>query len=159
MLTKRITQGQDILSRWKKSFDKYWKKKWEYNEAVHQLFVEFKKACDSVRTEVLYDNLIEFGVPKKLVRLVKTCLTETYSRVRVGKNVSDIFPIRNGLKQGDALSPLLFNFALDYTIRRVQVNQDGLKLNGTYQLLAYADDVNILGGSVHTVKKKKMRKL
>jgi len=103
--------------------------------------------------EVLYNILIEFGVPKKLIRLVKMCSTETYSRVRVGKNISDMFPIRNGLKQGDALSPLLFNFALDYAIRRVQVNQDGLKLNGTHQLLAYADDVNILGRSVHTVKK------
>ena len=66
--------------------------------------------------------------------------------------MSDMFPIRNGLKQGDALSPLLFNFALEYAIRRVQVNQDGLKLNGTHQLLSYADDVNMLGGSAHTVK-------
>ena len=80
------------------------------------------------------------------------CLTETYSRVRVSKTLSEMFPIRNGLKQGDALSPLLFNLALEYAIKRVQVNQDGLKLNGTHQLLAYADDVNILGGSVHTVK-------
>jgi hypothetical protein len=56
------------------------------------------------------------------------------------------------LKQGDALSPLLFNFALEYAIRRVQANQDGLGLNGTHQLLAYADDVNTLGGRVHTVK-------
>ena len=66
--------------------------------------------------------------------------------------MSDRFPIRNGLKQGDALSPMLFNFALDYAIRWVQENQDGLKLNGTHKLLAYAVDVNILGGSIHTVK-------
>jgi hypothetical protein len=55
-------------------------------------------------------------------------------------------------EQGDALSPLLFNFTLEYGIKRVQVNQDGLKLCSTHQLLAYADDVNILGGSVHTVR-------
>ena len=52
----------------------------------------------------------------------------------------------------EATGELLFNFALEFAIRRVQVNQDGLKLNGTHQLLAYADDVSILRGSVHTVK-------
>jgi hypothetical protein len=65
----------------------------------------------------LYNILIEFGIPKKLVRLVKLCLIETYSRVRVGKNLSEMFPIRNGSKQGDALSPLLFNFALEQPLR------------------------------------------
>ena len=127
-------------------------KKWEYNEAVRQFFIDFKKAYDSVRREVLYNVLMEFGIPKKLIRLIKICLTERYRRVRVGKNLSDMFPIRNGLKQGDALSPLLFNFALEYVIKRVKVNRYGFKLNGTHQLLAYADDVNILGGSMHTVK-------
>ena len=100
----------------------------------------------------MYNILIEFGIPMKLVRLIKMCLTEIYSRVRVDKNLSDIFPIKNGLKQGDALWPLLLNFALGNGIRRVQVNQDGLYLNGTHQLLVYADDVNILGKSIHTVK-------
>jgi len=68
--------------------------------------------------------------------------------------MSETFLIRNGLKQGDALSPLLFNFALEYGIRRVQVNQSGLKLNGTHQLLVSADN-NILGGSIHTTEKNK----
>ena len=93
-----------------------------------------------------------FGIPRKLLRLIKMSLTETYNRVRVGKNLSDRFAIRNGLKQGDALSPIFFNFDLEYAIRRVQVNQVGLKLNGTRQLLTYADDINILGGSIHTLK-------
>jgi len=92
------------------AFAKYLRKKWEYNEEVHQLFIDFKKASDSVRREVLYKIIIEFGIHRKLVRLIKMSLTKTYSRVRVGKNVSDRFPIRNGLKQGDALSPMLFKF-------------------------------------------------
>jgi len=81
-------------------------KKWENNESVHQLFIDFKKAYDSVRREVLYKIFIDFGIHRKLVNLIKMNLTETYSSVRVGKNVSDRFSIRKGLKQGDALSPM-----------------------------------------------------
>jgi hypothetical protein len=66
----------------------------------------------------LYNILIEFGVPMKLVRLIKVCLNEKYSKVHIGKHLPDSFPIQNGLKQGDALSPLLFNFALEYAIRK-----------------------------------------
>lgn len=67
------------------------------------------------------------------------------------KHLSDMFPMKKGLKQGDALPPKLFNFALKYAIRSVQVNQDSLKLNGTNKFLFYADDVNILVRSVHTL--------
>jgi hypothetical protein len=89
----------------------------------------------------------------ELVILIKMCLNETYSKVRIGKRLCDSFPIQNGLKQGDALSTLLFNFALEYAITKVQENQVGLKLDMTHQLLAYADDVNLLGDSIDTVKK------
>jgi hypothetical protein len=75
-------------------------KKWEYNDTVHQLFIDFKKACDSVRREVLYSILIELGIPRKLEGLINMCLNQTYSRVHIGKNLSEKFPIQNGLKQG-----------------------------------------------------------
>jgi hypothetical protein len=78
------------------------------------------------------------------------CLTETCSIAWVGKNF-DLFALRNGLQQY-ALSPLLFNFAVEYAIKMIQMNQDGLLFSGTHQLLVYTDDDNMLGGSVHTIK-------
>jgi len=77
-------------------------------------------------------------------------LAETYSRVRVGENLSHMFPVRNGLKQGDALSPLLFNFGLEYAIKRPRVNLDGLKLSDytrfrfMLMMLIYWKEVHIL---------------
>jgi hypothetical protein len=102
-------------------------KKWEFNGTVHQLFIDFKKAYDSVlkkaydsvKREVLYNSLLEYGIPKMIIRPIKMCLDETYRKILVGKHLSDTFSTQNGLKQGDVLKPLLFNFALEYAIRKV----------------------------------------
>jgi hypothetical protein len=86
--------------------------KWKYNETVHKLFIDLEKAYDLVEREVLYSFFIEFGVPMMLLRLIKMCLNEMYSKVCVSKHLSDNFHIQNGLKQGDPLVLMLFNFAL-----------------------------------------------
>jgi hypothetical protein len=92
-------------------------KKWEYNEIVHQLFIDLKKALDLVRREVLYSIFIEFGVPTKLLRLIKMC-----SKVCIGKHLSDNFPIQNGLKNKEILycycfSTLLYNMPLGRPVK------------------------------------------
>jgi hypothetical protein len=95
----------------------------------------------------MYNIRIEFAVIMKLVKLIKMCLIETYSKDHICKHLLDSFPIQNSLNEGDASSPLLFNYASEHAIRKVQETPVGLKFNGTY-FLAYADYVNLMGDNI-----------
>jgi hypothetical protein len=100
------------------------------NEILRVIFI-LERTYDSVRREVLYNILFEFGVLTTLVRLLKLCLNETCNKVCVCKCLLEAFSIQNGLKQGHDLSPFLFNFALKYDIRKVQGSGERLELNNT----------------------------
>jgi hypothetical protein len=84
------------------------------------------------------------------------CLNEAYHAVHISKNLSANFPPENDLKQGEALSSLLFNFAFECAIRNIQENKEGMNLNSTYQLSTYADDVKIYGGNTYAINKYKL---
>jgi hypothetical protein len=92
-------------------------------------------------------------LPTSLRRVHIAYAYEHNSRVRIDTHLSYNFPIQNGLKHGDALSSLLLNFALEHAIRKAYQNQVEFKLNGTHRLLVYADDVNLLGDNIDTIKK------
>jgi hypothetical protein len=96
----------------------YWKK-WGYNGTFHQLFIDFKKVYDSLRGEVLYNILTEFTIPRKLIGLIIMCVNYMYSTACLDRNLAYNFPIQNSLKEEDALSPLLLNFALQCAVRWV----------------------------------------
>ena len=85
------------------SIRQIFEKKWEYNKDIYQLFIDFEKAYDSIQIESLLDILIRFGVPKRLVRIIKTCLDGTQSKVTIGNILSSSFPIENGFETGKCL--------------------------------------------------------
>ena len=122
-------------------------KSWEHNLEVHNVFLDFKKAYDCIHREGLYNILLEFGIPKKLVRMVQVCLEGSRSRVVIGSERSDAFAINSGLRQGDGLSPLLFNLVLEKVVRAIRNIPGGVDFGGSIKILGFADDLDDIGKS------------
>jgi len=122
-----------------------------------QLFIDFKKAYDSIHRESLYNIMYEFGFPKKLIALTKMCMENTKYRVRTQNVTSGTFTVEIGLKQVDAQSPVLFNLALEKVVKILQDNEGGL-LTGQnkIRLLGFADHLDIIGDSLLEEAAKKI---
>ena len=121
-------------------------KLWEYNQSVQYLFIDFQKACDSIHRDTLWDCMKEFEIPTKLINMCKTCVQTARSVVRIEGTLSSFFENKPGLKQGDPLSPILFNLALQKVIQSINMVPSGIKI-GKEQLnvLANADDIALIG--------------
>ena len=120
-------------------------KMWEYDRDVHMLFVDFKKAYDSIHRESLINILKEFEMPQKLINLIKMNIDHTDIKVKVGHSTSNVVQVTTGLRQGDALSPILFNIALEKVVREIRMDQGGVRIgDANIGLLAYADDIVLL---------------
>ena len=124
----------------------------EHNINTYHLFVDFRSAYDCIKREALYEAMVEFGIPHKLVRLVKATMTNVRSRVRVEQDLSTPFHSRTGLRQGDALACLLFNIALEKVVRASRINTSGNIFHKSVQILAYADDIDIIGRTPEDIR-------
>jgi len=129
-------------------------KLWEYNQIVQYLFIGFQKAYDSMRRDRLWEFMTEFKIPTKLINMCKTCVRETRSAVRIEGTLSSFFENKTGLKQGDTLSPILFNLSLRKVIQSIKMVPSGIKI-GEEQLnvLAYAGDIVLIGKNEIEIRK------
>lgn len=117
----------------------------EYGISTHHIFVDFKAAYDTIKRKELYAAMRQLNIPNHLVNLTQLTLEKVECRVRVGGDISEPFETTNGLRQGDALSCILFNIALEKVVRSAGVTMTGTIYNKSTQILAYADDIDIIG--------------
>lgn len=121
----------------------------EYNTELHMLFIDFSQAFDSVDRIKLLDILESFGVPRKLIRLTHTTLTDCNAKVTVGGKTSRTFPVEKGVRQGDVLSAILFNLTLEKAMRNVDLR--GNIIFRSRQAHAYADDIALVARNMETL--------
>ena len=117
----------------------------EYRNDTYHLFIDFKAAYDSIARVKLYDTMSSFGILARLIRLVRMTMTIVTCQVRMDGKLSGPFATTKGLRQGDGLACLLFNLALERAIRDSRVETTGTIFYRSTQILAYADDIDIIG--------------
>ncbi|KAL4085316.1 hypothetical protein QTP88_027175 [Uroleucon formosanum] len=126
----------------------------EYNKDTYLLFVDFKAAYDSINRDQLWEVMESLGIPTKLTRLIKSCTFNSKSKISFGGELSEEFQVTTDLRQGDALSPALFNIALESVMRTVISQAKGIEIKDNQHLtaVAYADDIVLLAETVDDLK-------
>jgi hypothetical protein len=120
-------------------------KTYEFNADIHQLFIDYKQAYDSINRQQMYKIMKEFGIPEKLINLVKMTLRRTLNKVQISGKLSDSFETTRSLRQGDTLSIFLFSIMLEKVIRNTELSPGGSIFTRTRQYMAYADDMAVIG--------------
>jgi hypothetical protein len=118
-------------------------KNWEYNKDTHLLFIDFHKAFDSVSRNKLWEHMQKYEIPDKLIRLSKLCIAQSRGKIKIENDYSESFRINSGVRQGDGLSPTLFNIALEEALEKIEDLNLGINIGKKINLLAYADDIVI----------------
>ena len=125
----------------------------EYNIPTHHLFIDFKAAYDTIIRNEVYVSMLELDLPTKLIRLTKATLSTVLCCVKIQNDCSEYFETRQGLRQGDVLSTLLFNVVLEIIVRRAKLQANGTVFNKQTQILAHADDIDIIGRNQAAIRK------
>ena len=119
----------------------------EYQIETHHLFIDFKTVYNKNNRNQLFRAVLKLGISLKLVRLTQAMLESTTTKVKIQNELSESFHMWNGLRQGDAVACILFNMALEKIIREANINQRGNIFYKSVQILAYADDIDIISSS------------
>lgn len=127
-------------------------KMWEYNTVTWRLFVDFKAAYDRTYRSSVYEAMADAKIPPKLISLTRMTMRHSKCQIRANGELSKPLEIRNGLRQGDALAPILFNLVLDKVVKRANIYGSGTIINKSLQIMAYADDVIIVGRSRQAIE-------
>lgn len=131
-------------------------KRLEYNKNTHILFIDFRKAYDCLNRTAVFNALLLLGIPSKIVRMIETCMNRTKNKIRTNNGESNNFETRSGVKQGDSLSPIIFNLALHYALDTIDMEKTTWGIE-QFQLLAYADDIAVMGETREEVEECLMR--
>lgn len=123
-------------------------KYWEYNRECYLLFIDFSKAYDSLKRDEVWYKLESFGIPEELIELVKMTTEQSKCKVKINGELSESFNIKTGVRQGDGLSPTLFNIALEEALQKVNKANGGINIGKKINVLAFADDVVVISESL-----------